>query len=422
MNEEEKSKKLDETLAFLAKKGMATIAQDTKLSNPKIKAILEKDFDSVQRVHAVGFVQILEKEYGVDLSQWLVEYDQNLFGIKRESGLSKEPQRSQEPHKQKHTPKTESAKQQSQEPPKVQEQEQAKEQPEKLEQTKESQAQEQAKESKKPSSKSKVPEKPQEPKRQEQPPKEKPECTQEYVSPFLDNKKVGEPTPPTPESKKSKSFLVLPVVLVVGLGVFFFINHYKDSKDQEDTTTQEQKISPSSDVESKAKEPQAALTASKDEQPAPTSSTPKDSNLKDPDQAKTEATPKPQESKALQSALKTPTAPTSLKTAQATTPPTDAPKQATEYPKIVITPTKGALWVETIDLKTKHKSQTTITEPFSLDTQGHRWLLAFGNGHLSIEAEGKRMDFNRDRSVRLLYTPKRGFVRLSLAHYQERSQ
>ncbi|BEG56423.1 hypothetical protein NHP21005_01110 [Helicobacter sp. NHP21005] len=78
--------------------------------------------------------------------------------------------------------------------------------------------------------------------------------------------------------------------------------------------------------------------------------------------------------------------------------------------------------METIDLKTKHKSQTVLKEPFSFDTQGHSWLLAFGNGHLSIEAEGKRMDFNRDRSVRLLYTPKRGFVRLSLAHYKERIQ
>ncbi|BEG56424.1 hypothetical protein NHP21005_01120 [Helicobacter sp. NHP21005] len=132
MNEEEKSKKLDETLAFLAQKGMATIAQDTKLSNPKIKAILEKDFDSVQRVHAVGFVQILEKEYGVDLSQWLVEYDQNLFGAKKESGLSKEPsqgkpgilkaQEIQEEEKQKSSKpdkaKPTKSKQESQEPPK----------------------------------------------------------------------------------------------------------------------------------------------------------------------------------------------------------------------------------------------------------------------------------------------------------------
>ncbi|BCZ16869.1 hypothetical protein NHP190003_01510 [Helicobacter sp. NHP19-003] len=78
--------------------------------------------------------------------------------------------------------------------------------------------------------------------------------------------------------------------------------------------------------------------------------------------------------------------------------------------------------MEQIDLKTKHKSQTTITEPFSFDTQGHSWLLAFGNGHLSIEAGDKHLDFNRDRPVRLLYTPKRGFVRLSLAHYKERSQ
>ncbi|BCZ16870.1 hypothetical protein NHP190003_01520 [Helicobacter sp. NHP19-003] len=296
MNEEEKSKQLNETLAFLAKKGAAAIAQDTKLSNPKIKAILEKDFDSVQRVHAVGFVQILEKEYGVDLSQWLVEYDQNLFGAKKESGLSKElpkPPKVQESSKQEgHQEAIKQGRareaepqdrQESQESPKVQvqEQEQPKGQPKE-------QWQEQPKEPKEPKE-SKRAEKPQESKEpKEQKPKKEskvskePEPTQEYASPFLDSKRVGEPKTPTPEPKQSKAFFVLPVVLVVGLGVFFYLSHHK-APDQEDTTVQVEKPSPAPDT--KVKEFDTTSTrGSKDNQAkdSPTPATSAKETQKDP--------------------------------------------------------------------------------------------------------------------------------------------
>lgn len=55
--------------------GVNKINQDTKLSIGVIENILEKRFDKIQRVWVVGFLAILEREYGVDLSEWLQEYD-----------------------------------------------------------------------------------------------------------------------------------------------------------------------------------------------------------------------------------------------------------------------------------------------------------------------------------------------------------
>ncbi|WP_235853157.1 hypothetical protein [Helicobacter labacensis] len=79
MDEQAKLAELDKNLEILKDKGIAQIAQTTKIANPKIKAILEKRFEDLQRVHAVGFIQILEKEYGLNLGQWLMEYDKSLF-------------------------------------------------------------------------------------------------------------------------------------------------------------------------------------------------------------------------------------------------------------------------------------------------------------------------------------------------------
>lgn len=64
-----------ESLQKLRKIGVKKINQDTKLSIGVIENILEKRFEKIQRVWIVGFLAILEREYGVDLSEWLEEYD-----------------------------------------------------------------------------------------------------------------------------------------------------------------------------------------------------------------------------------------------------------------------------------------------------------------------------------------------------------
>ena len=55
--------------------GIKKINQETRISVGVLENILEKRFDKIQRVWVVGFLPILERQYGMDLSWWLEEYD-----------------------------------------------------------------------------------------------------------------------------------------------------------------------------------------------------------------------------------------------------------------------------------------------------------------------------------------------------------
>ncbi len=54
---------------------MAEICKATKIASKSIHSILEKRYESLSRVHARGFIQILEREYKIDLSAWVKEFD-----------------------------------------------------------------------------------------------------------------------------------------------------------------------------------------------------------------------------------------------------------------------------------------------------------------------------------------------------------
>lgn len=68
---------MDEAIEILKKIGVKEINKTTKISVNKIEDILEKRFSNIQRVRVVGFLKILEREYKVDLSEWLKEYDES---------------------------------------------------------------------------------------------------------------------------------------------------------------------------------------------------------------------------------------------------------------------------------------------------------------------------------------------------------
>ncbi|PAF47017.1 hypothetical protein BKH41_08305 [Helicobacter sp. 12S02232-10] len=70
---------MEEAITVLKKIGVKEINKTTKISVGKIEDILEKRFSNLQRVRVVGFLKILEREYRVDLSGWLKEYDENFF-------------------------------------------------------------------------------------------------------------------------------------------------------------------------------------------------------------------------------------------------------------------------------------------------------------------------------------------------------
>ena len=66
---------LEESLQKLRQIGVKEIAKQTKISTSRLQDILDLQFEHTQRVHLVGFVQILEREYKLDLSGVLKAYD-----------------------------------------------------------------------------------------------------------------------------------------------------------------------------------------------------------------------------------------------------------------------------------------------------------------------------------------------------------
>ncbi|GAA7840930.1 hypothetical protein JP0186_09620 [Helicobacter pylori] len=73
--EELSLKNLDKNLQILKEIGVAEICKATKIASKNIHSILEKRYESLSRVHARGFIQILEREYKIDLSAWMKEFD-----------------------------------------------------------------------------------------------------------------------------------------------------------------------------------------------------------------------------------------------------------------------------------------------------------------------------------------------------------
>ncbi len=73
--EELSLKNLDKNLRILKEVGVAEICKATRIASKNIHSILEKRYESLSRVHARGFIQILEREYKIDLSAWMKEFD-----------------------------------------------------------------------------------------------------------------------------------------------------------------------------------------------------------------------------------------------------------------------------------------------------------------------------------------------------------
>ncbi|EQL50946.1 hypothetical protein [Helicobacter pylori] len=73
--EELSLKNLDKNLQILKEVGVAEICKATRIASKNIHSILEKRYESLSRVHARGFIQILEREYKIDLNAWMKEFD-----------------------------------------------------------------------------------------------------------------------------------------------------------------------------------------------------------------------------------------------------------------------------------------------------------------------------------------------------------
>ncbi|GAA8301960.1 hypothetical protein HpBT176_09130 [Helicobacter pylori] len=93
--EELSLKNLDKNLQILKEVGVAEICKATKIASKNIHSILEKRYESLSRVHARGFIQILEREYKIDLSAWVKEFDKVCVfkeGVSEEKNQETDPE------------------------------------------------------------------------------------------------------------------------------------------------------------------------------------------------------------------------------------------------------------------------------------------------------------------------------------------
>ncbi len=93
--EELSLKNLDKNLQILKEVGVTEIFKATKIASKNIHSILEKRYESLSRVHARGFIQILEREYKIDLSAWMKEFDKVCVfkeGVSEEKNQETDPE------------------------------------------------------------------------------------------------------------------------------------------------------------------------------------------------------------------------------------------------------------------------------------------------------------------------------------------
>ncbi|MGL2340038.1 sialidase [Helicobacter pylori] len=93
--EELSLKNLDKNLQILKEVGVAEICKATRIASKNIHSILEKRYESLSKVHARGFIQILEREYKIDLSAWMKEFDKACAfkeGVSEEQNQETDPE------------------------------------------------------------------------------------------------------------------------------------------------------------------------------------------------------------------------------------------------------------------------------------------------------------------------------------------
>lgn len=69
---------MHEAIKKLESIGLTTVSKETHISLNKLEYILERKFDLLDKTTALGFIHILEREYQVDLIEWVEEYNEYL--------------------------------------------------------------------------------------------------------------------------------------------------------------------------------------------------------------------------------------------------------------------------------------------------------------------------------------------------------
>lgn len=77
---------MEEALGKLKKIGADRISKETHITASKLQYILDQKFDLLDKTTALGFIHILEREYEVDLTEWVEAYEAYLGEQQPEEG------------------------------------------------------------------------------------------------------------------------------------------------------------------------------------------------------------------------------------------------------------------------------------------------------------------------------------------------
>jgi cytoskeletal protein RodZ len=65
-----------DSIEVLEEIGLQKVSQDTHIEQKYLKYMINKDFDKLNRINTLGFVKILSREYNLDLSEWVGEFEE----------------------------------------------------------------------------------------------------------------------------------------------------------------------------------------------------------------------------------------------------------------------------------------------------------------------------------------------------------
>lgn len=432
---------MDENIQKLQQIGIKEISKQTRISSSRLKNIFEYNFANFKRVHLVGFLQILEREYKMDLSSVLeaydrfgendgiqVPYDEDLQDDFYQAKSTAKPTKNQEA--QEHTPSHST----QQEPKKSQEQitsfdfgvidtdnEPKQKTPKEIphidlrldidEPKKESQADTADIKEGKP--KDENPAKILQKSKESKSPKEKKSIQIHNETSFDTQKRRYDSIDTRKKEAISKQRFYLTIVCTI-IAVLIYLIYQNLSAQKQINQADNDLIIPeetdrSYEAQSIEQNPQNGQSQASEQALENTQDTQDEEATKETQEGSTDA-----------QALDSTQASATNQNLQSLQPTQPAPQIAGK----MVLKAETMLWFDIVDLDTnRRKYQGVTSDTYSIDKDdNHRWLLAFGHSNFSLSMNGASVDVPRlDVPLYFIYEPASGFKRVDNVTYKRLS-
>ena len=431
---------MDENIQKLQQIGIKEISKQTRISSSRLKNIFEYNFANFKRVHLVGFLQILEREYKMDLSSVLEAYDrfgendgmqvhydddlQDDFASHQEkSKPTKQTQKQihQETHDNSHTTQRQESKAQEQIASfdfGVADKDNAPKQKKEIPQIdlrldidepkKDSQVDTKDSEPKdeKPAKTLQKPKESKSPKDKKSIHNEASFDTQKRRYDSIDKRKKE-------AISKQRFYLTIVCTIIAVLIYLIYQNLSAQKQDNQEANTDfvlPEEADRGYEAQSITQNPQSEQSEASEQENAQDTQS-EDSTKENAQESSTDA-------QALDSAQANAT--NQAQNLQSLQPTQPAPQIAGK----MVLKAETMLWFDIVDLDTnRRKYQGVTSDTYSIDKDdNHRWLLAFGHSNFSLSMNGASVDVPRlDVPLYFIYEPASGFKRIDNVTYKRLS-